>query len=718
MGKEARIAAAARNRAPRSNAPDGAAKRAQSLPKWRQTLGIAATAAMFAGSSAAADLSSQKGPAPATTYDWTGAYVGGHTSYAWGNSSWTAHTPGVVPDESGSFSLQQAYDIFSQGGSWNEGVQIGYNYEFANHIVLGAQTDVSFSAWLNPHGLSIGNSASLYRSGATYTDNVFVSGTARGRVGYAPGLWLFYATGGLAWTTDQYTLANANGSESPYRQRLGWVAGAGVEAPLMPHWTAFAEYLYSGFGNSTIKYPFNGQVTSNLSEQQFRIGLNYQLGDRGGSENLPQFALADPNNFAVHGQFTGTYQVYPHFTSPYQWLPKDGGRSLPGVGYGNEVTDLGLFVGYRPWVGAEIWANPELDQGFGVGGNSVGLVGFTNGEAFKLGQAIPYARLQRFFLRQTFNLGGETQDVPADLMQFAGSQTANRVVLTVGRFSVLDIFDTNRYANNAKTQFMNWGSVYSIPNDYGADAWAYTLGAAAEWYVNRYTFRLGYFDNAWTPQGGDFSPLAYALDPNFKNYQIVGEVEARYDLWGQPGKIKFTPSGVIGDFASFQDALAWGFLNNTAPSVVPVRTYRGKFGFTFNMEQQINPDYGVFVRGGYLDPRYEVFTATDCFKNIQFGLAITGTQWNRPNDSLGIAAGFSGYSPIETTYLNLGGAANTIADGKLPYPGWERTFETYYSYALTPSVAVTADYQLIANPAYNTQRGPVNVFGARAHWQF
>jgi high affinity Mn2+ porin len=54
----------------------------------------------------------------------------------------------------------------------------------------------------------------------------------------------------------------------------------------------------------------------------------------------------------------------------------------------------------------------------------------------------------------------------------------------------------------------------------------------------------------------------------------------------------------------------------------------------------------------------------------------------------------------------------------LPHPVLEQIFETYYSYALTPSTHVSFDYQFIANPAYNTDRGPVNLFSGRFHWQF
>ncbi|WP_298424653.1 carbohydrate porin, partial [Rhodoblastus sp.] len=59
-----------------------------------------------------------------------------------------------------------------------------------------------------------------------------------------------------------------------------------------------------------------------------------------------------------------------------------------------------------------------------------------------------------------------------------------------------------------------------------------------------------------------------------------------------------------------------------------------------------------------------------------------------------------------------------VGDGQLTHPGQEQILETYYNYALTTSTKLGLDYQLIANPAYNTQRGPANFFAARAHWQF
>ena len=85
------------------------------------------------------------------------------------------------------------------------------------------------------------------------------------------------------------------------------------------------------------------------------------------------------------------------------------------------------------WQGVELWINPEIDQGFGFA-QAHGVAGFPSAEFHKLGADYPYTRLQRAFVRQTINLGGETEKVDADINRFAGSQTADRLVLTVGRF--------------------------------------------------------------------------------------------------------------------------------------------------------------------------------------------------------------------------------------------------------------------------------------------
>lgn len=143
--------------------------------------------------------------------------------------------------------------------------------------------------------------------------------------------------------------------------------------------------------------------------------------------------------------------------------------------------DMTLYAGMRLWQGAEFWIDPEIDQGFGLA-DTHGAAGFPSAAAFKIGASFPYARVQRYFVRQTIDLGGESEKGDADLNKFAGTQTANRLVLTVGKFAITDIFDANNYANNPRGDFLNWSVINAGTFDYASDGWGFTYGAAAERY--------------------------------------------------------------------------------------------------------------------------------------------------------------------------------------------------------------------------------------------
>src|SRR5262249_53245091 len=124
-------------------------------------------------------------------YDWTGLYVGGHLGYVGGRSNWRA-----PPDVSSSLDLDQSSDIFNGSGSYFGGLQIGYDYILPNRVVLGVQLDSSFPGFPNRDGISIGGISILSTPAlglASYSETVLHSGTLRGRVGYAPDNWLFYA---------------------------------------------------------------------------------------------------------------------------------------------------------------------------------------------------------------------------------------------------------------------------------------------------------------------------------------------------------------------------------------------------------------------------------------------------------------------------------------------------------------------------------------------
>ena len=699
--------------------------RSRWLVKFCLAVSTAALAIVSAQSAVADDITVTKAPAipysGTSGYNWTGFYAGGHFGVAWGSSNWTA-TPGI----SGSTSLFRTIDTFDEAGSFFAGVQAGYNYMLPNRVVIGAEIDASFPSYQNLAGISIGgtsNFTSPALGSLSYSETMLAFGTARARIGYAPGSWLFYATGGFAWTYNQQSLTqlSTGNGESPFLWRLGWAAGAGVETPIAPHWTSRLEYLFTDYGSSS--YSFSGglqPISSNFQVQELRAGFSYQFGnDAAPAYAAPLVTKApagpDPDNLSFHGQTTFVWQGYPAFRSPYQ-----GVQSLPGGGEGRETVDVTLFAGVRLWQGAQLWVDPEIDQGFGLA-DTHGVAGFPSAESYKLGFTYPYARVQRYFIRQTIDLGGETEKVDADFSQFAGSQTANRLVLTVGKFSVVDIFDTNKYANSPKSDFLNWSTVNAGSFDYAGDAWAYTYGAAAEWYQGNWTLRGGVFDMSQTPAGGGGdSALGYGLDPTFHNFEFVGEIENRYALSGQPGKIKLTGFLIRGDMGTYSNAIALSQATglDASDALAAVRTYQSRPGISLNLEQQITETMGLFARAGWADGNVEPWDNTDIDRSVEAGVSVNGKPWNRPDDTVGIAGVLNGISSAHAAYFNAGGLGILLGDGQLPNPGLEEIIETYYSYAISSSTKVSLDYQFIANPGYNTQRGSVNVFAGRFHTQF
>src|SRR6202171_5621695 len=236
--------------------------------------------------------------------------------------------------------------------------------------------------------------------------------------------------------------------------------------------------------------------------------------------------LTTDERFAIHGQLTYVEQETNGFSAPYS-----GPNSL-SRNTGRETVDATLFLGPRLWPGAEGWIAPEIDQGFGLD-NTLGVAGFPSGEAYKVGKNQPYLRLPRVFVRQTVNLGETTEAVEAAADQLRGTRSADRWVFTVGKFSVTDIFDTNRYAHDPRSDFFNWSAVDAGSFDYAADAWGYTVGAAAERYLGSWTLRAAVFDLSNIPN----SPH---LEPGFHEFQIDAEIEKRYELFGQTGRALIT----------------------------------------------------------------------------------------------------------------------------------------------------------------------------------
>ncbi|HEX4117630.1 MAG TPA: carbohydrate porin [Rhizomicrobium sp.] len=421
-------------------------------------------------------------------------------------------------------------------------------------------------------------------------------------------------------------------------------------------------------------------------------------------------AIADtdmptPETWAIHGQATFVDQYHPAFHSAYR-----GANSLDPGSRGDETVDMTLFAGVSPWQGGEAWANVEMDQGFGLSG-TFGVAAFPSAEAYKVGAAEPYGRLHRLFFRQTFDLGGDEQAVEGQANQLAGSHASDNLVITVGKFSVTDIFDNSTYAHDPRGDFLNWAIVDAGAFDYAADAWAYTYGGAAEWSFGDWTLRGGLFDMSRLPNSTE-------LDTDFGQYELVSELERRVSLFGHDGKIKLLGFVNHANMGTFTDALALARATGTTPDVAKVRRFRARPGGTLNVEQGLTDDLGFFLRASENDGSKESFEFTDINESLTTGLSLKGTSWQRKDDTVGFAFEVAGISKDFQAYLAAGGLGVLVGDGQLPRYSNEVVLETYYDAQLIKGVNAALDYQFIANPGYNPDRGPVSVLGLRLHGEF
>ena len=418
----------------------------------------------------------------------------------------------------------------------------------------------------------------------------------------------------------------------------------------------------------------------------------------------PWSAAADAEDWAVHGQFTYTEQSTSDFNAPYR-----GPHSL-SPDKGAETIDATLYLGSRLWRGAEGWINGEIDQGFGLD-DTLGAAGFPSAEAYKVGANQPYYRLARAFIRQNVNLGGAEQAVEAQANWLGGVQSADRVVIWIGKFGVVDVFDTNQYAHDPRGDFLNWGAIDAGSFDYAADAWGYTVGAAVEWYQGAWTYRAGVFDLSNVPNSAH-------LEPGMHEFQTAVEIEHRHEIAGQRGRLLLTVFDSRGRMGLLDEAVQVAQSSGSPVDIAAVRAYRSRNGASMNLEQQIASDLGAFIRVGKAGGNVEPYEYTDIDRSLEAGLSLQGARWHRSDDTVGLAAMNNGISASREAYLNAGGLGVLVGDGQLPHPGPEQIIEAYYSAAVLKFAHLSLDYQYINHPAYNRDRGPVSVIAVRLHAQF
>jgi high affinity Mn2+ porin len=414
---------------------------------------------------------------------------------------------------------------------------------------------------------------------------------------------------------------------------------------------------------------------------------------------------APEEDWSIHAQSTGIVQGYSNFHSPYQ-----GPDSLSGAGQSRETVSATGFLGGRlPWQGGELYLDPEAIQGLGVG-NTAGIAGFPNGEAQKAGRVIPEAYVARLFVRQTFGLGGAQETITPDQNQLGESVAISRVTVTAGKMQVTDLFDNNAYSHDSRTQFMNIALVDGGAYDYAANQKGYTYGEVTELNQKNWALRAGYF---LVPKVADSNDVDWQVGT--RGAANI-ELENRYNLFDQPGTLRLLGFANRANAGSFTDALTDP--GGASAGIVDTRTDRTKYGFVLNLEQAVNDDLGLFSRTSWNDGQEENISYADIDASYSLGASLKGTTWDRPNDGVGIGGAINRLSNAEQKYLAAGGTGLIIGDGQLAHDATEDILEAYYSYQIVEALSFSFDYQFVANPAYNADRGPVNLFAGRLHAAF
>jgi len=431
----------------------------------------------------------------------------------------------------------------------------------------------------------------------------------------------------------------------------------------------------------------------------------------------------------VHGQASYVSQWKPSFPAAYTNLGGSPNSLLPQAERSNTGT-VDFYAGIKaPWQGGEIYYAPEMVAEMAFS-NLKGLGGsIQNGELQKSGAQNSSWYTSRFYLRQTLNLGGANSHAASGPLQLAGHMDSRRMVFSVGIMSVIDIFDKNSYAGDIRQQFMSMAFMTNAAYDFAADVHGYSSGAAAEWYQDNWAFRFAHFMPPQEPNG---KPLSYQL---FKYFGQQFELEHRHLLGDQPGAVRVLGYRNQEYMGKFSDAIAafdknpaqynaascnsynYGSNKANAPDLCWARKTNIKMGIGLNLEQSLSQGVGVFLRGMYSDGQTEADSFTSADRSLSFGTLIDGERWQRNKDAIGVGYAFSWLSATHIAFLNQGGIDQFIGDGKINYNP-EQVLELFYKYNVYKTAWLTLDYQHISNPGFNADRGPVDVYGVRAHFEF
>ena len=416
------------------------------------------------------------------------------------------------------------------------------------------------------------------------------------------------------------------------------------------------------------------------------------------------------DKFTFHGQTTVIWQYKPAFYAKY-----NGPNSLSNVQEDQTSITSTLFAGARLWEGGSVFVNPELGGGQGLS-EALGVAASTNGETYRIGSPKPRITPARFYYQQIFNIGDRQQATgnrykKSDQNQLGGQSPKDYFEIIIGKISVADFFDNNKYSHDPRTQFMSWALMSNGAWDYPANTIGYTPSIVLEWVKGSNELRYAI---SMVPVSANGMQMDWHLA---RANSSTLEYTKHFKLNNKKGAIRllgyFTNARMGNYDESIRDAEP-----GDPPDIISTREYgHTKYGFGINAEQDITNNLGCFLRAGWNDGHNETWIFTEIDRTVSAGLVYNMSNYGRKNDNIGAAFVVSGLSAPHREYLEEGGLGFILGNGALSY-STENLVEIYYSAELVKDqIYLSGGYQFVLNPGYNTARGPVNVFSIRVHYQ-
>jgi len=410
--------------------------------------------------------------------------------------------------------------------------------------------------------------------------------------------------------------------------------------------------------------------------------------------------------YSIHWQATTIPQYHFNFYAPYS-----GKNSLlPSEPVKASVTST-LFLAYNPFKNTYLIFDPEVAGGKGFS-QTLGIAGFPNGEIYRVGNPHLQPYIARLFVEQRFPLSNRKEINENDENEIQQSVSKDYVSVSAGKFSVTDFFDNSSVSDDPRTQFLNWALFGSGAWDYPANTRGYNFGAVLQVFYHDWAF---IYANTFEPTVANGSNLQW------KGTDAMGqvwEIEKNNILKKDNEKHNLNFRGGIfwnrADMGNYATSIAIAKATNTTPDITDSREFgRAKWGFYDALE--LNDGASHFsIKSSWNDGKNETWAFTEIDRSYAAAYRVDGILWNRKNDGAGIAYVHNGLSSEHEQYLADGGYGFLIGDGMLNY-GSEQIAEFYYSFGILKKIFLSPDYQFVLHPAYNKDRGPVNIVSLRLH---